>query len=640
MDEPTGSSPNGQQSNTTPSPAPVVSGPPAMIGTAPMPTLPDTTNTPAPIINEPLAPPPVGPSGPPASTLPPPSTVPPAPTGPVGEPLPRPNIRVSELEFPPGVQQILERRCMACHSYGERDPAGWGSAMDLSRMIASDIVVPGDPDASRLYNRVAVRADMPYNGTRLSSAEVQVLRSWIANLQRPLPQTPRTHRQILDVLAEDQNRFRSLGSDIRYLSFAHFTDERRAPEELQAAEQVLSLILNSLSRRSTMVKLEAVDQGRTIFRFRPSQLGWNSQDWDALVSFYPYCLRSDLTAHRTLYTRLGTESPYVRADWFLATATKPPLYERLLDIPNTLDELADDLNVDISDNINHPGESRPSDVMRIGFRSSGVSAHNRIIERHRRGLNGHLWVSYDFAEDDGDSDIRRNPLGPQALDQRNFQSTFAHAGGEIIYSLPNGLLAYMLVDAAGRRIDTAPKDIVRDPRRTPGAVENGISCFGCHGVTGMNHPRTYDEIVRYANEHRSEFSSAELTEIRNLYPTNGAEVLSEDARTYLAAKEAAGGGRSSPGVIEYDDFINLVGQYEGEVGLRGAAIELGVSTSAVKQQVTSGRNEDALPLTLADPLVSRDDFTCRYRSLAPRLIRDVQFCSGTFTAELARSVCQ
>ena len=93
--------------------------------------------------------------------------------GPVGDPLPRPNIRVSETEFPPGVYQILERRCGSCHTYGERDPAGWGSAMDLSRMIASDVVVPGNPDTSRLYNRVAVRAYMPYNGARLTSAEVQ-----------------------------------------------------------------------------------------------------------------------------------------------------------------------------------------------------------------------------------------------------------------------------------------------------------------------------------------------------------------------------------------------------------------------------------------------------------------------------------
>ena len=39
-----------------------------------------------------------------------------------------------------------------------------------------------------MINRVAVRADMPFNGARLTSAEVQVLRAWIANLKRPAPE--------------------------------------------------------------------------------------------------------------------------------------------------------------------------------------------------------------------------------------------------------------------------------------------------------------------------------------------------------------------------------------------------------------------------------------------------------------------
>ena len=60
----------------------------------------------------------------------------------VGQPLPPPNVRVSEIEMPPGVHPSCQR-CGGCHTYGERDPAGWGSVLDLSRMIASDIVVPG-----------------------------------------------------------------------------------------------------------------------------------------------------------------------------------------------------------------------------------------------------------------------------------------------------------------------------------------------------------------------------------------------------------------------------------------------------------------------------------------------------------------
>ena len=549
---------------------------------------------------------------------------------------PPPKILVSDIEFPVGVRNILERRCSACHTYGERDPIGWGSVMDLSRMIASDIVVPGDPDKSRLWNRVAVRADMPYNGARLEPAEIQVLRAWMANLNRPA-QRPRSTEQLMDLIVADQAKVRAQGNDHRYLSFAHFTDERRSPEEMQAAAEVLALTLNSLSRRATLFKPEPIDAEKTIFRFRLSQVGWDRDDWDELIRFYPYCIRSERAAHRAVYDRLQTEGVFVRADWFLATATKPPLYERLLDIPETLAELEDDLNIDIVDNLNRRNNRN---VLRIGFRSSGVSAHNRMIERHNRGNGGFFWLSYDFNDDDDEADLRANPLGPAEFDEQNFNRRFEHAGGEAIWSLPNGLQAYALYAANGTRIDEAPKDIVKDPRRKAGAVQNGISCFGCHGATGMNSPRTFDEIVKYAEEHRNDFQNRELQEIRALYRPDGAMFIAADTQRYLKAMELAGGGRPEPGRIEYDAFINLVGQYEGKVGLRGGALELGLDVAATTALVQRGRNEDALPTGLADPLVLRDDFVCRLRRIVPSVGARPNFCRDSFTEDTVRDVCE
>ena len=196
----------------------------------------------------------------------------------------------------------------------------------------------------------------------------------------------------------------------------------------------------------------------------------------------------------------------MRADWLMATAMKSPLYEQLLRIPNNLNDLAQDLGVDIAGNINHIGQVEPEDVVRIGFRSSGVSAQNRILERHARGNSAALWISYDFASNDGRSDIRNNPLGPEALDERNFNKTFIQAGGEVIFTLDNGLQGYMLVDANFNSITEAPKNIVRDPRRPGGAVENGISCINCHGLGGMLPARVYDEISRFAETNANLFN--------------------------------------------------------------------------------------------------------------------------------------
>jgi hypothetical protein len=603
----------------------VVGQPPGTTGMPPAPTMPPTTM------------PPVTPPGMPPVTPPgmPPTTPPMPPTDP-GTILPP----ATRAEIPPGVANILQARCSACHSYGQTDPAGWGFALDLSRMIAADIVVPGEPDKSRLWNRVAVKADMPFNGARLSSTELQVLRGWISNIARPFTRA-RSNEDLLDIMATDNGKLAAnQRNDVRYISFAHFLDEKRGPEEIKAAEAVLNLALNSLSRRATLVKVEAADLQRTIFRFRLSQLGWDSRDWDDLVSFYPYCLRSDRAAHRTLYARLDTEAPYVRGDWFLATALKPPLYNRLLDHPDTLDQLADDLGVDIADDINHPGRARPN-TQRIGFRSSGVALNNRVFERHRtRDSGGYLWVSYDFDSNIDRADIRANPLGPADRDRQGFRHTFENQAGEMIYSLRNGLQGYFLAVANGNRLDEAVQTIVRDRRRPNGNVTNGLSCGTCHGVTGMNFPRIFDEVPKYVEANRRDFDNDEIQEVRDLYPLNMQQILVTDAERYRKAKEAVGAGRSEPGVVEYDDLLNLVGQYESRVGFHQGALELGVDVATVRTEVSrrGGDNQDDLPLLLSDPLVTRDDWTCRFRRII-RDVRRVNFCSGTFNAQEVQNFC-
>jgi mono/diheme cytochrome c family protein len=609
---------------TPPAQTPPATSPPV---TSPPVTSPPVTNPP--VTNPPVTNPPV--TNPPVTNPPPPNPMPP----------------MSAAEIPADVAALLQSRCSQCHTYGERDTAGWGSVLDLSRMVAADIVVPGNPEGSRLFQRVAIRVDMPLNGSRLTPEETGLLRNWISGMGRPFKQ-PRTNEQILDVIAADNDRIffsdpdpaRTEADQFRYISIAHFADEGRSATEIKAAESAIQLVMNSLSSRPQIVKLQAVDQDRTIFRFNITDLGWSARDWDNLVTFYPYCIQSNQFNHTILYDRLKTQAPYVRADWMMATAMKSPLYEQLLRIPGTLDELADDLGVDVVGNINHIGQVEPEDVVRIGFRASGVSSNNRIIERHARGNGAALWISYDFANSDGTSDIRNNPLGPEAIDQRNFDNTFTQAGGEIIFTLDNGLQGYLLVDGVGNLISEAPKNIVRDPRRPAGAVENGISCVNCHGLGGMIPARVNDEISRYAETNANLFSVDELREIRALYAPEGADLLVDDAAQYRRIREnltAITGGAS--GQIEYDDFIALTGQYEAEVGLRAAATEMGIDVGAARSIVLRGENEGDLPLTGTDPLVPRAVFQCKYRDLLEQATGDAVQCNGTFNAAALVNFC-
>ena len=63
---------------------------------------------------------------------------------------------------------------------------------------------------------------------------------------------------------------------------------------------------------------------------------------------------------------------------------------------------------------------------------------------------------------EGTGNLFRFPLGPAFADNPFPNQAFEHAGGEIIFNLPNGLQGYLLVDAKGDRIDAGPIDIVGD----------------------------------------------------------------------------------------------------------------------------------------------------------------------------------
>jgi mono/diheme cytochrome c family protein len=608
----------------TPAPAPVVTPPAAP---APAPATPVDMPPPADVPPPVDVPPPAMPVVTPPPVAVPPAMVPTAPPAPVQPP---PPVKVSDIEMPQPVYAILQARCSQCHTFGERDPAGFGSILDVTRLIASDVVVPGNPDGSRLWNRVAVRADMPFNGTRLSGDEVATLRQWITNLARPLVRA-RSNEDILDLLVADRDEQRN---DTRYISFAHYIDEKRSPEEMKSAIATFTFVLNSLSRRADLVVPKAIDKDNSIFRLRLSDFGWNKQLWDRVTSFYPYCLRSTNRRHTDLYNTLETEAPYIRGDWFVDTASQPPLYYEMLDLRANLDDIAkQDLDVDINQNIER------GDIDRIGFRSSGVSLHNRIFERHE-ARDGFLWVSYDFDTDLNLGDIRDNPLGPQNRDNR-FEHSFQNLAGEMIWSLPNGLQAYLLADAAGNRLDKAVQTVVRDPRRPDGSVTDGISCFGCHGVTGMNFPRILDEIPKYVDDHRQNFSGAEVRQVQKIYPKLSGPIVQRDAADYLTKlKTIIGDFLPNPGVIEYDDVITMTGEYEAKVGLHAGTIELQADPAQVRREVSSrnGDNEGELPISISDPLVTRDDFICRFRRII-RDVRRVDFCQGTFNAQEVQNFC-
>ena len=83
---------------------------------------------------------------------------------------------------------------------------------------------------------------------------------------------------------------------------------------------------------------------------------------------YPYNIEFDPGTQAGLIEKLtnlraemNCQVPFMHVDWFLGTASLPPLYHDILDLPETDRELERDLDVNVTRNIESaPGGARPA----------------------------------------------------------------------------------------------------------------------------------------------------------------------------------------------------------------------------------------------------------------------------------------
>src|SRR4051812_2630114 len=83
-----------------------------------------------------------------------------------------------KVDFVRDVQPIFTRSCVACHGPNTQLA---GLRLDAKQSVFAKVVVPGNPDGSSLYRRVANIGDvarMPMSG-RLADVQIAVLKTWI-----------------------------------------------------------------------------------------------------------------------------------------------------------------------------------------------------------------------------------------------------------------------------------------------------------------------------------------------------------------------------------------------------------------------------------------------------------------------------
>lgn len=398
------------------------------------------------------------------------------------------------------VKALFQTSCYGCHGKSGRVPTAGLNILKSKYLIESGLVIPGSSEFSTLFEYLS-SGDMPPKGKKFpdgtapprpTEVDIDLVRRWIDTGAPSWDGTASaakliSYATVITAIAKDLGNFDALtAGQTRYLSLANLKNQNLSESEIKTARLGVIKLINSLSVSPILFVPKTIDPDNLILRIDLKALKWLPKSWDRLEKVYPLGVSNASAEEAQIIKKTGARFPFLRADWFIEFASRPPLYHDLLftDAIGSYSERDALQELESALKVNRVGNILAGNVLRAGFSSSGVSVNNRIIERHDiKSYQGGYWISYDFEGNSADQVLRQNifsfPLGP-ANAFPGAVNTFNHAGGEVIFSLPNGLQGYLLTNAKGGRLEKAPTQIVTDPARPDHAVENGVSCFRCH----------------------------------------------------------------------------------------------------------------------------------------------------------------
>ena len=524
---------------------------------------------------------------------------------------------------------IFQQSCFICH--GPTGSFKETLLIEHNALIQNGTVVPGNPNASELYNRLLTTDTakrMPLAQPQLSAQSIDTIRNWILtgapDWAASATDTPFiSPGEILDTIETHLMSLPSFDRAFaRYFTMTHLYNAGESAGILQEYRKALYKLINSLSWGVEVINPEPIDPEKTILYIDLRHYEWDVNDgWGQIEAAYPYHISFDApeqTALRDQLSRLQTEMksdiPSVHVDWFVAQASLPPLYHELLSLPLTDRELETRLEVDVVRNLlNAPGVR----VWRAGTNNSGVSNNNRVIERHTSRY-GAYWKSYDFAGSVGTQNIFTHPL------------SFTHDGGEVVFNLPNGLQGYYLANASGFRLDEAPINIVSNPAANDPTVRNGLSCMGCH-TEGM---KIFEDEVRPVIESNTNPAYDKAQALRLYVEQSKMDtLLGEDMERYRVALTKTGGA-----VDDIEPISRFHEVFQGPVDVAHAAAVVGLETEVFLNKIKENVGLQNLGLlVLESGNMKRDTWTSSFGDIVFALDFPEQFTPPTVIAPPERS---
>jgi mono/diheme cytochrome c family protein len=534
-------------------------------------------------------------------------------------------------------ENVLASNCGQCHGPAlteQQAQAGMNYINDIDKLVSTGKIVPLDSAGSRIIQRM-VKGEMPPVGSglpRVTEADISTVAQYIDNPRFWPDQAPVSDCQNKGQLTDFDQLFQTVNLDLgradskdrpfyRYISISNrFTAGVCADTALDKDRDGLTKMMNMLSVRAAVGKVQPIDPDQTIYRIDLRDFDWDravtvenqnfADVWEAIAANNPYAVEFVGDDADDAKADALTAFPVMFADSMLDVATIGNLYYGILgiDINQPLaDFISNTLGIDVQQDI------IDDDAIRAGTTKSRISRQDRLVERHDIQVrNGAFWQSFDFEANNANQSIFQDPFG------------FVAGGSEAIFTLPNGMLGFIIADGNDKIVEDS--DILLDTNQNNFRAVTSVSCSNCHASGFIP---VVDEVapVALANARDIGLNNDEVEQLKAIYvsPDAFARQTQEDSQSFYQQALQ----RADLPIQGADPVSSVFLRFDQDMQLADAAGDLGLTP------------DDLLGnLDLLDPVLSvlkkgtldRDDFTQLY-------VASLCTLSGPLENQPAAAVC-
>jgi mono/diheme cytochrome c family protein len=518
----------------------------------------------------------------------------------------------SELELArAAAENVLRANCGQCHGpllTPAAARAGMNFIDDIDALVNQGKLVPLSSEESPVVRRMRDGSMPPLgtNGPRPSDRDIEIVADFVDDPlfwpeYRPPPSCEGqrfTFDQLYEAVQRDVRAFDSDDREsLRYVTLTNRYNAGACADTLDRERFAIIKLVNMLSTRASIRTPEPIDGDRLIYRINLRDYNWDREvevggtqfrdGWEAIIASSPYAVPFVGDQAEDVRADTLTDVPVMNADALLDVAALGDLYYGLIgvDVGQSFGAfISNDLGIDVEDNI------ADGDAVRAGTTRSAISRQDRVVERHEIGVRqGILWQSFDFAADDAGQSIFSDPF------------SFNQGGTEAIFSLPNGMLGFIIADENDNIVGES--DILLDTFQNDFVARTSVSCSNCH-AQGFN--PVVDEVGPFVLANRLRFVRDDFEAVSEVYvdPADFAEIIEQDSSLFLQSLQRAGLPTTGS-----DPVAGAFVRFNVDVDLAVAAGDLGVTPEELRDNLNL---LDPALSALRQTTIERQNFTAAF----------------------------